>query len=994
MASPRPHLEPPVVEATVPRWRVRLLGATEAIANDGTRIDRFGGASVSGLLARLALFPGRSHPREELIDRLWPDASIEVGRNRLRQALFALRALLEPPGAVARPVLIADRDAIRVAEGALGCDVGEFERALREGRHHDAQVLYAGELMPGRYEDWIDEERQRLAALAERAALRATRPPAALPPVPPVPPVPGPGSPPAAARRERSPLPTYLNRMLGRDEDRTHLLAELREHRLVTVVATGGCGKTRLAVAALGAIMAADDGAAAPRDAAAPARLALFVPLVGCTDRAGLLDALAAALRLPAAGGEPLERIVAALDARPASIVLDNFEQLVDLAADVVAELLAALPELTLLVTSRRLLGVEGERPFALQPLALPEGRAALDVAATNPAVALFIDRARSVRADFHLSARNHATLVELVRVLDGLPLAIELAASRVRSVAPAEMLAHLRPTPVLEAGAPPGTGLALLARSTPRSGADPRHASMLRTIEWSWNLLTPALQRLLAELTVFDGGCTAAAVAAVATLADRPTLVALDELVGHSLVRVEPMDAPDAPDLVGLAPGGSVPLATTTRFHLGAPIRDYAAARLDAEAARGVRLRHRRWLVETGQAQAVAPVPAVVRAELRNLQQAVASALADGAPSEAVRVLVAWWRGLPDVAIPAGLHVAGTEALARLDREIALDADLERTALASRGHTLFGRLAVSAGRPEPARVHAARGLELARGVAARSDPGDTAATALLARALHTSASVLWRTARDAPATIALLDEAEPLALAAGDLGVQASVCALRGLLANVARAGAADVDQAARLHRRALMLWESAGDRVAANSGRYNLAVCALRARQPDEVLARLRDVAAEATRQHDWRLLSQALNVEGEARMLLRDMPGAVRAYRASLELGWTVFAQSSFAYALWNLPHPLSRRLDPVTAARLGGAAEHFWRTRIGSFEAGDRRELRRLRRRCAAQIGAGRMEVLWQEGARLPLPDLVEQALGRVPPPEPLPTTPNG
>ena len=149
MASPRPHLEPPVVEATVPRWRVRLLGATEAIANDGTRIDRFGGASVSGLLARLALFPGRSHPREELIDRLWPDASIEVGRNRLRQALFALRALLEPPGAVARPVLIADRDAIRVAEGALGCDVGEFERALREGRHHDAQVLYAGELMPG-----------------------------------------------------------------------------------------------------------------------------------------------------------------------------------------------------------------------------------------------------------------------------------------------------------------------------------------------------------------------------------------------------------------------------------------------------------------------------------------------------------------------------------------------------------------------------------------------------------------------------------------------------------------------------------------------------------------------------------------------------------------------------------------------------------------------------------------------------------------------------
>lgn len=920
--------------ASTARWHVRVLGTLSA--SDGHQtLTRFGGTSVAALLARLAMYPRRSHAREELVELLWPGVEPEVGRNRLRQTLFALRTLLEPPGPVPAPVLIADRTSVRVHEGALACDAVEFEQALREGRHADALALYAGELLPGHYDDWIADERLRLAALADRAAERSAV-------AAPTPARRDGHDPPAAARRERSTLPVYLTRCFGREQDIARLRETLASRRLVTLLGAGGAGKTRLAVEGAQALRdePGADGAYDPL---------LFVPLAGCATRDALLDALAAGLRLPAGAADKLGAIVEALAERRALLVLDNFEQLVDAGADVVAQLAARLAGLHLLVTSQRALGLDGEHEWPLAPLAAPSTGATLAEAAASPAVALFVDRARAARTDFHLGERNRAALLELARVLEGLPLAIELAASRIRSVSPAEMLVHLRGSDdATPGGAPRRPQLDLLARSSARGGPDARHTSMQRAIEWSWQLLAPAAQRLLAELTVFAGGFTAAAAGAVATPAPLPIALRLDELVAHSLLAALPAEMAEADG--------------PTRYQLAEPVREYAAATLTADAQRTLRRRHRDWVAQWGAALPVTPPLDALRAELRNLGAALASALADGAPEDGVRLLVAWRRGLPDTGVPAGLLAQAAEALQGC-------ADI---ALASRGHTLLGRLCVGAGQGEAARRHADAGLGLARRVAALEP--DRAE--LLARALHGAASADWRTLRRAARPLALLDEAEPLAESVGEPGLRASLCALRAFIANVAQR---DLARAEALHAQALALWETAGDAISANNGRYNLAVCALRARRFEQVLERLEHVVAQAGAMHDWRLLSQAHNVAGEAHWGLRHWDAAAAAYRRSVELAWSTLAQQPLAYALWNLPHALARQRDPERAARLGAAAERFWGAQIGPLDGADQRQLRLLRRLVAVQIGPARTEAAWRAGAALGAAEAVALAL---------------
>ena len=963
------------------RWRVRLLGAVAA-SDDAQTIERFGSGGVAALLARLALQPGRRHSREELIDLLWPDAKPATARNRLRQALFTLRALLEPPAGVPCPVIVADRASIGLVEGALTCDVHAFECAAREGRHAEALALYAGELMPGHYDEWIGDERRRLAALAERAAeardavgardaaaaatadaAAARTPPRASLQANNAAPTPEPA--PAAARRERSPLPLYLTRFFGREEDAVQLRAAVAEHRLVTLLGPGGCGKTRLATEACWQL----------RETATAGTALLFVPLVGCASRAAMIEALAAALRLPAASGDAaLASVIDALEARPTLLVLDNFEQLVESAGSVVATLVGSLAALHVLVTSRRALGLDGERTLLLAPLPLPAATASPSEAAASDALGLFVDRARAVRADFRVGAGNVGVLTRLVRALEGLPLALELAASRVRSVSLVEMLSQLEPRP-----GEPRSGLALLARSGVRSGHDPRHASMLRTIEWSWLLLAPGLQRLLAVLTVFEGGFTAAAAAAVASPAATPTLVQLDELVSHSLLGVQRSDD-----------GGHA--QPPQRYALDESIREFAAAMLDDAAARAVRARHRRWLQAWGDAMPATPPLAALRAESRNIGAALASALADGAPQEGAAAMVSLRRGLPDVVVPATQLAAFAIALDRC----------QDVALRSRGHTLLARLHLAAGAAETARRHADRGLALARTL---HEAGSAAAPALhrglshdlpddrrdglpddlpggrydglLARALQVSASIVWRTLRDAARSEVLLDEAERLALGETELGVRASALALRGFIANIAHR---DLARAEALHAEALAIWERAGDAVSANNGRYNLATCSMRAHRYEEALARLDGVIAEAERQHDWRLISQAHNVAGEAHCGLRAWPEASAAYRCSLELAWSVFAQPSVAYALWNLPRALAHCREPELAAAIAGAAEKLWATSIGAGDPRDRHDLRRVRRLAAVQIGGVVTAVCWARGAELLLPDAVALALG--------------
>ena len=227
-----------------------------------------------------------------------------MGRNRLRHALFTLRQLLEPPGEVPAPVLVADRHSVRVVPGACDTDVLRFERCVRAGRHAQALGLYAGELLPGFYDDWIHDERRRLAVLHERAC---AAPPEAdtddanatgTPPSAPAPtPAPGDATHPDGAGPAvplgGGTLPAYLTRFFGRDAEGARLRAEVLGHRLVTLLGPGGGGKTRLAVELAAAVREGRSGLSS-NSGANPALAFDFValvPLVGCSSRAQVLDA-------------------------------------------------------------------------------------------------------------------------------------------------------------------------------------------------------------------------------------------------------------------------------------------------------------------------------------------------------------------------------------------------------------------------------------------------------------------------------------------------------------------------------------------------------------------------------------------------------------------------------------------------------------------------------------------------------------------------------
>src|ERR1041385_7296558 len=155
----------------MPVWQIQLLGGLRATRGNSV-IAQFPSRPIATLLARLALQPGRRHAREELIDLIWPEVELEVGRNRLRQALSTLRRLVEPPDLPPDSVLIADRQTVGLAPDAVACDALEFERLLGQGATARALELYRGELLPGFIDEWVDEERIRLSALHDRALRR------------------------------------------------------------------------------------------------------------------------------------------------------------------------------------------------------------------------------------------------------------------------------------------------------------------------------------------------------------------------------------------------------------------------------------------------------------------------------------------------------------------------------------------------------------------------------------------------------------------------------------------------------------------------------------------------------------------------------------------------------------------------------------------------------------------------------------------------------
>jgi predicted ATPase len=916
--------------------------------SDGVqRHTRLAARPAMALLARLAMQPASSHPRETLAALLWPEAPGEVGRKRLRHAVATLKQVLEPVDGSHAPVLDADRYSLRLVPGRLRCDALDFEAAFRSGDHDLARALYTGELLPGFFDEWIGDERLRLEGLFDR--LRPAQPPA--PPGAAAASVaafarpgqagPAPGgmavavlstapasAPPAAptaaplAGPQRTQLPAYLTLLIAADRQALQLRAVVSEHRLVTLMGPGGAGKTRLAVAVAQALADAADF-----------EFVVFVPLAACSTRQQLLDQLLLSLRLGAGKGGTLATLVQALAAQRALLLLDNFEQLVDVGAEAVAELAAALPQLHLLVTSRRALGMAGERELVVDTLALPAPGAALPEVAASPAVRLFVERAGAARAGFTLDGDNAAAVVDAVRLLDGMPLAIELAAARVRSMPPAEIAATLQ---LARSGR--ASALELLARTPQPGRQDIRHQSMQDTIAWSWQLLGEALRSLLSALTVFDGGFTSAAAAAVCGDGRVQAMAAqLDELLQHSLLRL-------------LRDG------TATRFALYEPIREFALQHLAADTAAALRQRHRAWAAAWGRALPLTPAMPALRAELPNLVAAMASAVADGAPHDAIAVAEPLRGALEELPLP-GAGLAALEAAAP-----ACSDPLLRSA----GLSLLARQLFLAGRGGGSMALAEQGLALAP----PSQP------ALRARALLGVVYMARYELRPGPTLLPLLDEAQALGTAAGDAAVLALIAACR---ADIVR-DAGELDQAEALQRSALASHAARGDRLGAMRCRYSLALLAERRQRHDLMLAEADQVVAEARQLQVWVRLAAGLHIRAGALRLLRRWPEAADSQRAALQVAWQALAAFEVAYMAMNLPRLILRTGHPVPALTLIGFCRAHWQQRFGPWlETNATRELPRVERLCRRLVGAAACAEALAAGERLSAPQAVALAL---------------
>ncbi|MCU1518775.1 MAG: ATPase-like protein [Pseudarthrobacter sp.] len=348
--------------------------------------------------------------------------------------------------------------------------------------------------------------------------------------------------------------------------------------RLVTMVGPGGIGKSRLAIEVSAGI--AGEGADV-----------VFVLLEAVRSADLVLPAIAYGLGVRDAGDGPLEeKIITALAGRRLLMVLDNMEHVLD-AAPVVVRLLLALPELTILVTSRAPLRVRFERTYDVTPLEVPAEGADLtpEAAAGIPSVALFVERARAVRPDFGLTPGNSAAVLGICRAVDGVPLALELAAARLRTLAPGTILERL-------AG-----GLALLsggARDLPE-----RQRTLTSTIQWSTDLLPASARAALARLAVFSGPFT---LPAAEVLVGDGALDALDLLVESSLLSQRDVGGESVFSLLSTVRSFAASLSTQEEWDAARDAHARYFAGLARAAAQGLRTGEQAaWLATLGLEQA-----------------------------------------------------------------------------------------------------------------------------------------------------------------------------------------------------------------------------------------------------------------------------------------------------------------------------------------------------------------------------------------------------
>jgi predicted ATPase/class 3 adenylate cyclase len=408
-------------------------------------------------------------------------------------------------------------------------------------------------------------------------------------------------------------LPSQPTTFIGRAREIAEGRRLLEEARLVTLTGPGGTGKTRLS------LRIAEESAHEFADGT------YYVPLAPISDPELVPSTIAHSLGVQVSGSElPLRRVLDHVKDKRMLLVLDNFEQILP-AARVVGELLGASAALKVITSSRAPLRIAGEQEFPVPPLEVldPRNLPTLEVLAQSDAVRLFIERARAVRPDFRVTPENAAAVAEICNRLDGLPLAIELAAARVKVLTPQAMLPRLR------------EGLDMLA-STGRDLPE-RQRTLRGAISWSWDLLNPAETRLFSRLAVFVGGAMLAQIEEICGPVKElrgDVLDVLSSLVEHSLVRQSEV-------------GGE------PRFRLLVTIREYALERLgESDERAAIRTRHARaYLALAEKAQPYLQGKDqkgwldLLEGEHDNLRAALESSIEDGRGEDACRLVAALWR-------------------------------------------------------------------------------------------------------------------------------------------------------------------------------------------------------------------------------------------------------------------------------------------------------------------------------------------------------------
>jgi predicted ATPase len=528
--------------------RIHLLGAFAVAVDDQIVPD---GAwrlrKAKTLVKLLALAPGHRLHREQVIAVLWPERAPEAAANNLHQVLHVARRQLDG-GAGGRRCLRLEDDVLSLcADEELWIDAEAFRReAVAALRTRDAEraaaalELYPGPLLPeDLYEPWTEPVRAELDGLRGELASRTAEPGLR-----------------GATTLRRDNLPIELTTFVGREKELDLLARLLRRGPLVTLAGPAGCGKTRLGLEV--AARRRDDF----RDGV------WLVELAPISEAAVIADAVAAALALaPARDVSGVEALIAALASYEALIVLDNCDHLVAGCAHLAEALLRGCPDLQVLATSREPLQVTGEIVWRVPSLTLPESGSTASPAELmrSESVRLFVDRAAAVQPGFVLEQRNGRDVARICESLDGIPLAIELAAARVGGLSPAEIAARL------------GESFRLLRQE--RRTLEPRQQTLEGALDWSYRLLERDERTLLRRLAVFAGTFDLAAVEGVCGTDDAVDV--LVRLVHKSLVVTEEVEG-------------------EPRYRLLAMIRQYARERLgEAGEADAMDEQHARWYVE-----------------------------------------------------------------------------------------------------------------------------------------------------------------------------------------------------------------------------------------------------------------------------------------------------------------------------------------------------------------------------------------------------------